>query len=133
MIAFAAFLARSIPAMASYFMLQFRLWHLAMFAAVVGVVLIFLDKILLLVATVGGVILRGLVWVGARLLIWLLAQLPNIPDQWPEIAWSAVTNILGVANRYFPVDVFFNYMGLFAVVYGLIGVWKVMKFVRGGG
>ena len=133
MIALATFLARILPKLGRWFMFEFRTWHLAAFGAGLGVIVLFLDKILLLLATVGGVIIRVVVWVGGKLLVWLLSQLPDVPETWPQVAWATITGFLGAANRYFPVDVLFDYLGIFAAVYASVAVWKLVKFVRGGG
>lgn len=133
MIALAAFLARLLPALGSYFTWHFAAWHLAAFAGVVGVVLLFLDKILLALAALGGLVIQVVVRVVVAVLVFLLGKLPSVPEEWPAMVWSTITGVLAPANRYVPVDVFFDYLGIFASVYASLMVWKLIKFVRGGG
>ena len=133
MIALAGFLARLLPAFAQYFMWSFRLWHLAAFAGFVGLVVIFLDKILLVMAAVGGQLLRWAVVVGARILIYLVSALPSVPEDFGTVAWGSVMSFMGPANRYVPIDVAFQYAGMIAAVYAAMLVWKLVKFIRGGG
>jgi hypothetical protein len=132
-IGLATFLARLFPALAQWFMFTFAAWHIAALAAVVAIVVLFLDKLLLLLAWVGGLLLEGVVWVLAGVLIYLVGMLPSVPDNFPTMAWGAIVSTLAAANRYLPLDIMFQYMGIIFSVYASLMIWKLVKFVRGSG
>lgn len=134
MIALATFLARLIPWLGSYFLFAFQAWHLAAFAGVVGLVVLFLDKILLLLAWFGGLIIEVVVvHLVIPILLYLIGALPGVPTEMPNVAWATLLTSMQTANRYLPLDLAMQYFGILATVYGAILTWKLVKFIRGGG
>lgn len=133
MLALAGFLARIFPALAQYFMLGFRLWHVAMFAALLSMSVIFLDKILLVLGVVGAFILKIILAVVIRILLYLVEKLPGVPDDLPNTAWSTILGAASVAGRYIDLNLMLTYAGIMVSIFGAIYVYKLVKLVRGGG
>lgn len=133
MLALAGFLARLLPAFGTYFMLGFRMWHLAAFAAGITAAVIFLDKILLVLGTIGAFILKILLAVVARFLLYLISKLPGIPENLPDTAWNAFFTQIAFIGRYVDLNLVLTYMGIAFSVYAGIYVYKLAKFIRGGG
>lgn len=133
MIALASFLARLLPGMASWIVLNLSAWHVAAFAGLAALVVVFLEQILVVLAWAGGLLLEFAVRVFAVIVVYLLNQLPGVPTDVPGVAWETLIGVLGFANRYAPVDLAFDYLGILLTVYTSVVVWKLVKFVRGGG
>ncbi|TDE84657.1 hypothetical protein [Deinococcus sp. S9] len=57
--------------------------------------------------------------------------LPDVPDL--PGSGSFDTNLLAVANYFFPVAEFLQGLTFIAAVYAGVGLYKLAKFIRGGG
>ena len=133
MIQLGRFFARIIPRLVRYFGYQFQAWHLAIFAGAVALVVVFLDNIVEMLVTFGGRVMYIVVWLITTVLGLLLDALPGIPDNWPEVSWTVVYNVLGPVNRYMPLEEILTYLGLLVGVYGAVLIYKLARFLRGGG
>lgn len=107
--------------------------HSAWILAGVGIVVLFLDQILLLLAHLGVLLMRVLISIIFRILSFIITALPDMPDDWPDIAWEGIIALGGMLNRYIPLDTVLLYLGLLFLVQGMVMAYKAMKFLRGGG
>jgi hypothetical protein len=96
---------------------------------------VFFDKIALVVSWAVGWVLSSIVALLVAVLGVVVGMLPDMPTEWPNAstAWTTLLSGAAIANRYIPVTEILTYLSLFAALYGLLGVWKLIKFIRGGG
>lgn len=135
MIGIVGFLLRGIPVLAGWFTATFGAlsgW-LAGLLVLAGVV--FFDKIALVVSWAVGWLLSSIVALLVAVLGLVVGLLPDMPTEWPTLgsAWTTLLSGAAIANRYIPITEILTYLSLFAALYGLLGVWKLVKFIRGGG
>lgn len=126
---------RGLPALASWLGTALSALFGWLIAALLAASVLMLDKVALLAAHVVGWLLRTLVGLVTTILGWLVDALPDMPVGLPDVsgAWSVLLEGAAIANRYVPVTEFLQYLSIYAMLYGLLFVWKAIRFVRGGG
>lgn len=130
---FLRWLVRLLPMVSAWGVSVFGGWWLLVAGGFVAAFVLMLDKIVLGIATLGAAFIKLGLIIFLRLATWGLGLLPDIPEDWPTIAWNTIYGFVGPANRYIPLDVAFRYAGLYLAVQAAILTWHFVKFVRGGG
>jgi len=77
-------------------------------------------------------ILNGIVDLFFLFLMFLARLLPPVPDP-PTWYVGALAPYLGILNSFFPVAEVLTVASTWATIYGLVFLYKAIKFVRGGG
>lgn len=111
-------------------------WIVARLAGIVTVlwraVLVVLDQLLAWGVHLVEWIVLGVVGLFFGFLTVLAGLLPEMPDA-PSGLAGTIGGALGVADRYFPVTEVLGMAALWGTIYGGLYLWKLVRFLRGGG
>lgn len=94
-------------------------------------VLLLLDAILAVVVGLIGVVGTVIVGLFSLLLTAVLALIPSLPEA--DTAAAGGVSALAAANQYVPLAESLALLPVVATVVGGIGIYKLAKFIRGGG
>lgn len=106
-------------------------WIVSAVTTVWGAILLVLDAILGVVVALIGVLGTVIVSIFGVVLTVLLAALPDVPE--PDHAGVSGISALAAANQYVPVAEALTLLPVVGAIAGGIGVYKLAKFIRGGG
>lgn len=107
-------------------------WLGTIVGAVWNAILLLLDGILAVVVQLAGWVLLGVVGLLGFLLQLLIGLMPDMPVADDAGAYSGFSS-LSAANQYVPIAEAFALLPVLGAIAAGIGVYKFIKFVRGGG